>query len=175
MEEVQKKLKKEIKSILSILDDIKTTQNQISCNIFVKTSDKFLNKIYTHTKEKHPKTKISHKSEKLKQEIDKQEYKLHKNLINQYRNLLDVAINLNKLLEKPIKSVSKNEERKHKLILTTKDVEELYSMSRDTQKSLRYRPNNPLPYKKDPTTSKSLNTKIYYKKSELDDWIENFF
>lgn len=97
-----------------------------------------------------------------------------KNLIKNHQTILDIAINLNKLLDKPIKKVQSLEEIQHKKLLSIKEVEELYGFSKTQQQNYRSRLKNPLPRHKESTKSKSANTKVYYKKEELDDWIDNF-
>lgn len=101
-------------------------------------------------------------------------YTFHKNFIGQYQSILNVAINLNKLLDKPIKKVQSLEEIQHKKMLSVLEVELLYGFSKTQQQGFRGRLKNALPHHKQSTKSKSANTKVYYKKNEIDDWIGNF-
>ncbi len=61
-----------------------------------------------------------------------------------------------------------------KIFLDIKDVETLYGFSKTQQQGFRSRLRNPLPYIKESTKSKSANTKVQYKKQELENWIDNF-
>ena len=97
-----------------------------------------------------------------------------KNLFSQYQTILGIAINLNKLLDKPIQKVQSLEEIQHKKLLSIKEVEELYGFSKTQQQNYRGRLKNPLPHRKESTKLKSANTKVYYNKKELDNWIDNF-
>lgn len=59
-------------------------------------------------------------------------------------------------------------------MLSIKEVESLYGVSKTQQQDFRGRLRNPLTYHKQSTKSKSANTKVYYKRNELEDWMENF-
>ena len=96
------------------------------------------------------------------------------NFVKQYKKILNIAINLNKLLDKPIEKVKSIESIQHKVLLSVKDVELIYGFSKTQQQGFRGRMRNKLPHHKQSTKSKSANTKIYYKKDEIDNWIENF-
>lgn len=96
------------------------------------------------------------------------------NFLKGYKRIQNVVINLNKLLDKPIKKVQSLEEMQHKKMLSIKEVESLYGVSKTQQQGFRGRLRNPLPYHKQSTKSKSANTKVYYKRNELEDWMENF-
>lgn len=86
-----------------------------------------------------------------------------------YIQLRDVLIKLNSILRKPISTINVISVAKEKVFIDTKEFELLYGFSRDKQKELRGRVNNPLPY---------IQTKakgdINYKKKEVDKWLENF-
>lgn len=96
------------------------------------------------------------------------------NFVKDYHSILNVVVNLNKLLDKPIKKVQSLQEVQHKIMLSIKDVESLYGFSKTQQQGYRSRLRNPLPYIKDSSKLKSANTKVQYKKQELEDWIYNF-
>jgi hypothetical protein len=96
------------------------------------------------------------------------------NFVKEYQSIQNVVINLNKLLDKPIKKVQSLEEMQHKKMLSIKEVESLYGVSKTQQQGFRGRLRNPLPYHKQSTKSKSANTKVYYKRNELEEWMENF-
>ncbi len=55
------------------------------------------------------------------------------------------------------------------------DVVLLYDFSKSKQVELRGRINNPLPFYKDDSKSKSTNTKVLYNKKEVDMWFKNNF
>lgn len=96
------------------------------------------------------------------------------NFAKNYKRIQNVIINLNKLLDKPIKKVQTVEEIQYKKTLSVREVELLYGFSKTQQQGFRARMRNSLPHHKQSTKSKSANTKIYYKQKELDDWIDSF-
>lgn len=96
------------------------------------------------------------------------------NFVKQHKRILNITINLNKLLDKLIEKVKSIEDIQHKVLLSVKDVEIIYGFSKTQQQGFRGRMRNKLPHHKQSTKSKSANTKIYYKKDEIDNWIENF-
>ena len=64
---------------------------------------------------------------------------------------------------------------KEKTILTTTDFEILYNYSKNQQANFRGRLNNPLPFRKNDSKSKSSNAKILYNADEVKQWFENNF
>lgn len=95
------------------------------------------------------------------------------NFVKNYQSILDVVINLNKLLDKPIKKIQSLEEVQHKKLLSVKEVEALHGFSKTQQQGFRGRLTNSLPYHKQTDSLKNHNAKIYYKRNEIEDWIDN--
>jgi len=183
----QKSFDNELKIARRLLETIKKNHNNFINTETVKNIPKIIEKYYKIEKEQDGipsdrKFRKSKKTIKLKQNdkinissfVNENLLKFQKNFILEYKTILNTVINLNKLLDKPIKKVSNIELIQHKKILTVKDVELLYSFSKDTQKSFRGRIHNSLPYIKELTKSLSANTRIYYKKSKIEEWVDNF-
>lgn len=168
------KIKTEIQKLQYILDEIK------QCHInFV---DFEINKLIHETSGvdiNDEVEKVDYLSDNFKVLIaskgNKNLHKFQKNLIHQFEIILDVIINLNKLLDKPIKKIQSIEEIKQKELLSIKEVEQLFGISKTQQQGLRSRLKTPLPHHKQSTKSKSANTKVYYKKNELEEWFKNYY
>ena len=167
-----KEIKTEVQKLLKLLDSIKQTKE----NFLDYEINKMISECVGSNNVSNDST--DYISDNFKMIIaSKGNHNLHqfqKNLFNQYQVILDVVINLNNLLDKPIKKVQSLEEMQHKKMLSIKEVESLYGVSKTQQQGFRGRLKNPLPYHKQSTKSKSTNTKVYYKRSELEDWMENF-
>lgn len=167
-----KEIKKEVQKLLKLLESIRQTQKG-----FI---DYEINKMISDTIGKNNVSDDStdYLGDNFKMIIaSKGNHNLHKfqkHLFAQYQTILDIAINLNKLIDKPIKKIQSLEELQHKKLLSINDVELLYDFSKTQQQNYRGRLKNPLPHHKESTKSKSANTKVYYKKKELEDWIDNF-
>lgn len=96
------------------------------------------------------------------------------NFVKNYKRIQNTIINLNKLLETPLKKIQLLEELRNKDILSVKEVELVYGFSKTQQQGYRGRIRNPLPVLNNDKKSTSLNNKIYYNKDTLDAWIDNF-
>ena len=167
-----KEIKNEVQKLLELLESIKQTQND-----FI---DYEINKMISDTagSDSISNDSTDYLSDSFKIIIaSKGNQNLHqfqKDLFRQYQTILDITINLNQLLEEPIKKVQSIEELKQKTMLSIKEVEVIYGFSKSSQQGFRGRLKNSLPHHKSSTKSKSANTKVYYKRKELDDWIANF-
>ena len=102
-------------------------------------------------------------------------YKLQKKLAKSYSTIVSVTIELNNQLKNPLESLNKLKLAKEKDIITTEDLELLYSFSKSQQANYRARLNDALPYYKDDSKSKSTNAKILYNKKDVEKWFENNF
>lgn len=167
-------IKQEINKLLKLLDNIRVSHEQfINYEI-----NKLINEVVGINNDLTLTDSTDYFSDIFKYFItsrrNKNLYQFLKDSFNQYNIILDVVINLNKLLDKPIKRVLTLEEIKQKEMLTIKDVELIYGYSKFAQKGYRSRIRHPLAHHKPSRRSKSANTKVYYKKKELEDWINNF-
>lgn len=183
-----KQLKSEVKNLLQLLESIKDTRSRLlnirwqegldkawePHIIESNENDEGYRKLIDSNTTQTAKITVKQTEDdilKVASKGNKDEYLLQKQLLQQYQTTLDIAINLNKLLQKPIKKVLSIEEIKHKELLTVKDVELLYGFSKTQQQGFRGRIRNSLPQV---TKSRADNSKVHYRKQELDDWIDNF-
>lgn len=167
-----KEMKKEVQKLLKLLETIKQTQNHfIDYEI-----NKMINNAVGNDNISNDSTDYLGNDFKMiiASKGNQNLHQFQKNLFSQYKTILNVTVNLNKLLEEPVKRVQSLEELQYKKLLSIKDVEYLYGFSKTQQQGFRGRLKNSLPHHKESTKSKSANTKVYYKKKELDDWIDNF-
>jgi len=95
-------------------------------------------------------------------------YVLLKQQLHSYQTIADTAVQLNKILDKPITRVSKIEEAQAKSIITVEEVELLYGYGKESQKGYRSRIKNPLPY-----LQKGHGAKIQYNKKVVEAWLES--
>lgn len=167
------KIKTEIQKLLTLLNYIKESH--------INFVDSEINKLIHESTgtENNKIEKIDYLSDNFKVLIasrgNQDLHEFQKNLLYQFRTILDVILCLNKLINKPIKKIQSIDEIKQKELLSIKEVELLFGISKTQQQGLRGRLKNPLPHHKTSTKSKSSNTKIYYKNKEITNWIDNFF
>jgi hypothetical protein len=168
-----KEIKKQVQLLLKLLDNIKETHTY-----FVNFEiNKMINEV-ANCKNYNKTEDVDYISDSFKVLIaskgNQNLHKFQKDLVYQFKNILEIAINLNQLLDKPLKRIQSFDEVKQKKLLSVKEFEDLYGISKTQQQSFRGRLKNALPYYKQSTKSKSSNTKIYYKIEEIEAWIENY-
>jgi len=112
---------------------------------------------------------------KIASQGDETIYLLQKKLAKSYKTILGISVELNSQLGNPFESLNKLKLAREKDILTTEDVELLYSFSKSQQANYRARLKDSLPYYKDDSKSKSTNAKILYNKKDIEKWFENNF
>lgn len=172
-----KEIEVEIKKLLKILDSISKTHEDF-VNSQINNMINECTGVESNSKDDEY-DKVDYLGDDFKLLIalkgNQKVHKFQKNLVSQYRTILDIVINLNKILDTPIKKVQRIEEIKQKLMLSVADVELVFSFSKTQQQNLRGRLKNPLPSHKASTKSKSSNTKIYYKIQEINEWIDNYY
>lgn len=179
----------ELKSkLLNITDELKVlkdTQREIIQSI---VEDDYRDKVKSKYKDSKEQElyldiyEIAYENESIEKILSKNPValKYFKQNADTYDTLLTFALEMYhisddiKIEELENLEVTRIKVAKEKKILSIKDVELIYNFSKSQQAGFRGRLINSLPHIKDSTNSKSANTKISYKKDELELWIDNF-